>query len=84
MRHLSDVTNVDALGVSAASKHFIEAHQKDVRGFNFLGIEKIFRDPRGGDMKRFLLKREARWIFDLATRSPAGLNIRHDQHYHYC
>lgn len=75
-RHLSDATNLDALGVSAASRHFIDVHQIDLCGFSFIRIERVFRDPRGGDMKRAPLMRETRWTFDLGTSSPAGLNIR--------
>lgn len=82
--HLSDVANVDALGISAASRHFVEQHQRDVSRFSFLGIERVSRNPRGGDWKRHLLRREARWIFDLGSRSPAGLNLRQDRRYHYC
>lgn len=72
---MSNVGNINALGIFAASRHFVEVHQRDVRGFSFLGIERVFRDPRGGDIKRALLRREARWMFDLGTRHPAGFTV---------
>lgn len=59
----NSVRNTGAVGISAASRHFIEVHQRDVQGFRFWEIERVYRGPRGGDMKRTLLKREAYWIF---------------------
>lgn len=80
-RHLSDVTNPSSLNVSAASRHFISVHNRDVSHFKFMGIEKVQNNGRGGDIKQKLLMREAFWILTLGTRAPDGLNIRQDLRY---
>lgn len=77
-RHLSDIRNTSAVNISGASRHFKLAHDGDLTGFTFSGIERVFPNPRGGDLKKKILHREAKWIFDLNTRSPAGLNLRSD------
>lgn len=82
-RHLSDITNTAAVNVSAASRHFIQIHDRDISSFKCTDIEKVILNHRGGDLKKKLLIREAFWIFSLNTRIPQGLNIRQDLWYQY-
>ncbi|XP_068098888.1 uncharacterized protein [Hyperolius riggenbachi] len=64
--------------VSSVSKHFLREHQGDMTHFSFQGVDRVVRPPRGGDVHRCLLKREALWIWRLGTRMPLGLNSRLD------
>lgn len=41
-RHLSDIQNISAVNVSAASRHFITTHDRDISSFKFMGIESFF------------------------------------------
>lgn len=82
-RHLSDITNLTAVGISAASKHFVVAHGGDVKDFIYRGIEKVHMPKRGGDIIKKLYSREAYWILTLNSRSPLGLNVRQDILYQY-
>lgn len=77
-RHLTDITNPNSGNVSAASRHLIAQHNRDLTNFRFMGIEKVWMFNTGGDRKRKLFKRESFWIFVLDTRVPMGLNIRQD------
>lgn len=67
-RHVFKVTNMSAINILTANKHFVETHHRDTSNFVFMGIEKVVMDHRGGDIKRLLLKREAKWMFTLGTR----------------
>lgn len=82
-RHLSDIANVNSVNVSAASRHFISNHNREVTAFKFMGVEKVSVGYRGGNMKKKLLIREAFWMFMLNSRHPDGLNVRQDLRYQY-
>lgn len=82
-RHLSDIENLTAVNISAASRHFTEVHNRDTSHFRFMAIERVTPNHRGGDLKKKLLIREAFWIFTLGTRVPQGLNIQQDLRYQY-
>lgn len=82
-RHLSDISNINAVNMSAASRHFVTEHNRNVSSFKFSAIEKVKVGHRGGDTKKLLLVREAFWIFHLHTRHPWGLNYRQDLRYQY-
>lgn len=36
----------------------------------------------GGDYRKKVFSRESKWIYELATRAPEGLNLRQDIGYH--
>ena len=40
----------------------------------FMGIEVVKSPPRGGDIDNLILKKESKWIFELDTLVPKGLN----------
>lgn len=46
-RHLTDITNVTSLNVSAASRHFTNMHNRDTTFLKFTGIEKVRLRCRG-------------------------------------
>ena len=54
-------------------EHFINKSHSDSE-LRFWAIELIKPHPRGGDLDRTLLQREARWIDFLGTTAPNGLN----------
>ena len=58
----------------AMARHYKEANHGSPASLKFWGIEKIEAPPRGGDIIKKLLCREARWINALDTLEPNGLN----------
>ncbi len=44
----------------------------------FTGIERVLPNPRGGNMVKQLLRREAFWINELSTIEPFGMNDSQD------
>lgn len=58
---------------SPIAKHFLTSgHQ--IWQLRFTGIELIKQPPSGISMERFTLQRELKWIYELDTRAPRGLN----------
>lgn len=74
-RHLSDARNSVMFNVSNESHHFIQVHNRDVSSFNFSGIERVKCPVRGGNLKKLLLKLQAKWIGKLNSRVPQGLKL---------
>lgn len=77
-RHLSDARKplgFSASNISNLSRHFATIHQGDTTNFTVTGIEIVKKSPRGSDLRKHLLSLEARWIFNLETRTPPGLNL---------
>ena len=58
----------------AIARHYKERNHGSTASLKFMGIEKVTMPPRGGDMKKLLLQREAYWIFTLNSVEPHGLN----------
>lgn len=58
----------------AIARHYIQANHGSCASLKFWGIDKITPPPRGGDLVKILLKREAYWIHTLNTVEPNGLN----------
>lgn len=77
-RHLSDSIKSTISQISMASRHFLEAHRGDNSTFSFMGIARFCLSIRRGDLNKQLLLRESKWIFDLSTRVPSGLNVKQD------
>lgn len=55
-------------------RHVIHEHHGIFPGIQFLILDRIHPNPRGGDWNKVLLQREVRWIVDLAATSLLGLN----------
>ncbi len=58
---------------SLVASHFNEASHS-ISDLDFTVIEHISQLRRGGDMERRLLQRECKWIFDLRSLYPLGMN----------
>lgn len=57
------------------SQHFRMQHNWDPSMLQVCGIDKIDPHWEGINMTREVFRNETRWIHDLGTLSPAGLNI---------
>ena len=73
--HRSRIRNGDERSPVAA--HF-KAAGHNLNTFRYLGVEKVERSRRGGDIEKKLLQRETYWIYKLNTMSPNGLNEEFD------
>lgn len=58
----------------AIARHYVQANHGSNASLKFWGIERILPSQRGGDIVKYLLQREAFWIFTLNTVEPNGLN----------
>lgn len=61
-----------------AFPHFAQCHNKNPSYLQVYGIEKYSSLWRGSSIKRQFSRREIRWIFDLQTHQPWGLNVKWD------
>ncbi|CAJ0923661.1 unnamed protein product [Ranitomeya imitator] len=64
----------DPLRLQPIPRHFKALHGCDPSGLRIKGIDRVFIGQRGGNWKRMLAQREARWIYKLDTIMPLGLN----------
>lgn len=55
--------------------HFRIYHNKNSVLLKFYGIDKVLPHWKGGDMRTQVCQAETRWIFELGSLMPAGLNI---------
>lgn len=62
----------------SVSRHFALHHNKDPTHIKFWAIDKYKPHWRGSNKIRELSKSESRWIFEMCTLSPRGLNIDFD------
>lgn len=77
--HLGGMRSERSTGnFSNPAKHFRDVHGGDMSDLSIMGVERVPKPFRGGDHKKRLLLREARWIFNMHTRNPSGLNDRYD------
>lgn len=56
------------------SKHFVECKHTEW-DLRFMIVDQIPPLSRGGDRQTILMKRELRWIHELHTLKPDGLNV---------
>lgn len=40
----------------------------------FIGLEKVNKNPRGGDWDQLILQKETKWIYTLKAKKTPGLN----------
>lgn len=64
----------DISRLTPIARHFKATHGSDPRGLRVWGIDRILPNNRGGDIKKPLAQREAKWIHVLNTLTPYGLN----------
>lgn len=62
----------------AIARHYRDRNHGSASTLRFVGIERVMPNPRGGDIIKQLLKREAYWIHTLNTVEPYGLNEKQD------
>lgn len=76
--HVLGIKNPTSSKISNVAKHFIECHQRDYSGLKVQAIERVCLGVRGGDLYKKLIRQETKWIFNLNTRQPKGLNFKWD------
>ncbi|XP_063077568.1 uncharacterized protein LOC134467623 [Engraulis encrasicolus] len=62
----------------AIARHYKDRNHGSATTLRFVGIERVMPNPRGGDLIKQLLKREAHWIHKLNTVEPHGLNEKQE------
>lgn len=62
----------------SVSLHFKEKHNQDPSLLQFCGIDVVHQSWRGSNRVRDLSQRETRWIFQLKSLFPKGMNIELD------
>ncbi|CAJ0933915.1 unnamed protein product [Ranitomeya imitator] len=60
--------------LSSVAAHFLDHHRCKVSSFKVMGLEGIHLNIRGGDIIHRLLRCETKWIFNLRSTAPLGLN----------
>ncbi|XP_077133866.1 uncharacterized protein LOC143788239 [Ranitomeya variabilis] len=60
--------------LSSVAGHFFKEHGGSTRGLRVMGLEGVKPDIRGGNMVLDLLRRESKWIYNLNSRAPVGIN----------
>ncbi|XP_069612068.1 uncharacterized protein [Ranitomeya imitator] len=78
-QHLSTITTAKkdlekGKTLSSVASHFLSTHNSQSRGIKIVGLESVQPDIRGGDITLELLRRESKWIFNLNSQTPFGLN----------
>ena len=58
----------------AIARHYKERCHGSAASLKCIVLEKISPSPRGGDIKKKLLQREALWIYTVNNMEPHGLN----------
>ncbi|XP_073399270.1 uncharacterized protein [Dendrobates tinctorius] len=64
----------DPADLKTIPRHFRSYHNSDAGMLKVRGIDVLHMGIRGGDNKRILAQMEARWIVELDTMTPKGLN----------
>ncbi|XP_071982900.1 peroxisomal membrane protein PMP34 isoform X2 [Engystomops pustulosus] len=60
--------------LTSVAMHFLNFHNSYCKGIKIYGLEKIDTNIRGGNPIPLLLQKESRWIYELDTMTPTGLN----------
>lgn len=60
------------------SKHYALKHDCNPEGTSFLGIDKFCGHSRGSHMDREVSRLEKKWIYQVQTYAPFGMNIEWD------
>lgn len=60
--------------LTTVAEHFLDVHKGKTIGLTIVGLERICGNGRGGDITPQLLRKEARWIYEINTLVPWGLN----------
>lgn len=60
------------------SLHFKLHHNSDPSLMTFVGLEQVNIPWRGANRTKLISQKESRWIFELNTLTPRGLNVEFD------
>lgn len=60
------------------SRHYAKYHNKKLQGTLFLAIDRVRPHWRGTNMVRSISRLETRWIFNMLSSRPQGLNVEWD------
>ncbi|XP_069611287.1 uncharacterized protein [Ranitomeya imitator] len=60
--------------ISTVATHFLQIHSSSTRDLRVMGLQRVPPNLRKTDRQGELLRLEARWIFQLGSVSPGGLN----------
>ncbi|XP_069591607.1 uncharacterized protein [Ranitomeya imitator] len=60
--------------LSSVAGHFLQIHGGSAASLKVMGLEGIKMDIRGGNIVLDLLRRESKWIYNLDSRAPVGIN----------
>ncbi|XP_077148180.1 uncharacterized protein LOC143808889 isoform X2 [Ranitomeya variabilis] len=72
--HLAASDSRKGKALTPVAEHFLAHHGGTSSGLWVVGLHKLSHNERGGDKRRILLQVESRWIFQLQTVAPFGLN----------
>ncbi|CAJ0918423.1 unnamed protein product [Ranitomeya imitator] len=76
--HVRDIINAreasDVMSLKPIPRHFKLAHNCDSSLLRVIGIDRILKDLRGGDVRNKLAQLETQWISRLGSLQPKGLN----------
>ncbi|XP_056383123.1 uncharacterized protein LOC130276998 [Hyla sarda] len=78
-KHLSNITLADRdsklyCKITSVATHFLKYHRRQAHGITVIGLEQVKGDIRGGSLTKLLLKKESKWIYNLQSVTPTGLN----------
>lgn len=64
----------DESDLKTIPRHFRQYHNCDSTLLRFKAIDRVLYQRRGGNWKKVLAQKEIRWIYELNTCTPYGLN----------
>ncbi|XP_069601617.1 uncharacterized protein [Ranitomeya imitator] len=78
-QHLSNISTAQrdrdkSKTLTSVAAHFLDKHRGKTSSFKVMGLESIRMNIRGGDIHNHLLRCETKWIYELQSLSPKGLN----------
>ncbi|CAJ0963544.1 unnamed protein product [Ranitomeya imitator] len=72
--HLAAVDQRKGKPLTPVAAHFLAVHGCSTSKTSVVGLQKVLYGGRGGNPHKLLLRIESRWIFNLRSVAPQGLN----------
>lgn len=60
--------------LTTVAEHFLDVYKGKINGLKIFGLERVYGNGRVGDITPQLLHKESRWIYEMNTLAPHGLN----------
>ncbi|XP_069624016.1 uncharacterized protein [Ranitomeya imitator] len=78
-QHLSNISTAKrdrdrSKTLTSVAAHFLDRHHGKTSSFKVMGLESVKMNIRGGDIHNHLLRCETKWIYELQSLAPKGLN----------